>query len=186
MKSRRILIIDNETGAMADIKESLKGEEITVIHFKKFRLEKAKGFTHIILTGGDYWPKRIKFSREIRLLRNPPAPVFCVCLGMQIMAVAFKSSMMHLDSVKKGSNKITIIETDEIFKKVPKTINAFEFHEYGIKKLGKDLVALANSSEGIEAIKHKTLPVWGVQFHPEVKVDNKLQGRKIIKTFLEI
>ena len=183
---RKILVVDNETGAMKDIKESLKGEEIKIIHFEKFKLEQAEGFTHIILTGGDYWVNLRKFSEEVKLIRNSQTPILGICYGMQLIAKSFESDLKILKKLNKGNTDVKILKENELFEKIPKEIKVFEYRQYAINNLGKNLKILAESEYGIEVIKHKTKKIWGVQFHPEVIFENQKVGRKIIKNFLRI
>jgi len=184
MKPRKILVINNETGAIEDLKKSLKGEDFEIVHFKKFNPKSMRGFTHIILTGGDHWPRKWKFSKEMKLVKNSNVPILGICLGMQIIAVAFRSKMKHLKKLNKGSTEINIMKKDRLFGSLPGKIRGFEFRGYAVKKLGENIEIIAESKLGIEAIRHKNKKIWGVQFHPEVKVDAKNQGKKIIQNFL--
>ena len=181
---KRILVIDNGTGAMDSIKDSLKRYSYTILKYQKFKAEHAQGFTHIILTGGDHWATKRKFSEEVKLIRNPPAPILGICLGMQIIGISFDSTLKKLGKEITNNHEISIVKKNSLFEGLPKKITVYQYHEYGFHMVGNDLTVLAQSPHCIEAVVHKTLPVWGVQFHPEVIHEGKREGRKIIRRFL--
>lgn len=183
---RKILIIDNDTGAMKDLKDALKDENFKIINFRKFKIEQAKGFTHIILTGGDHWVNLKKFSEEVKLIKNSPVPILGICYGMQLIAKSFGSNLKILKKLNKGNTYVNILRKDNLFFNVPEKIKVFEYRQYAVNKMGENFKILATSAYGIEAIKHNKLPVYGVQFHPEVILENKRIGRKILKNFLNI
>lgn len=184
--TRNILIIDNDTEALKDIKEALKNEKFKIINFKKFKRKQAEEFTHIILTGGDYWANLKKFSEEVKLIKDPPVPILGICFGMQLIGKVFGSSLKHLDEMKTGNKTVRILKKDVLFQGMPKNISVFGYHGYALNKIGKNLKIIADSEDCVEAIKHKSLPLWGVQFHPEVKIQGKGDGRRIIKKFLNL
>mgnify|MGYP001604873127 CR=1 FL=1 len=147
---------------------------------------KAQSGTHIILTGGDHWVNLRKFSEEVKLIRNPIAPILGICYGMQLIAKSFGSKLKVLEKLNKGNTDINILIRGNLFFNVSNKIKVFEYRQYAVNKAGKDLMILATSDYGIEAIKHNKLPVYGVQFHPEVSFQNEKIGREILKNFLNI
>ena len=91
-----------------------------------------------------------------------------------------------LKKLNKGNTYVNILRKDNLFFNVPEKIKVFEYRQYAVNKMGENFKILATSAYGIEAIKHNKLPVYGVQFHPEVILENKRIGRKILKNFLNI
>lgn len=65
-----------------------------------------------------------------------------------------------------------------------KEIPVFESHRFAIEKISNVIEALATSDHGIEMIKHKDKPIYGLQFHPESFID-KTQGDEIFLKILE-
>jgi len=187
MKSNkiRILIIDNDTKALRNLEKVLKGRDFKIMNFRNFKKGQENRFTHIILTGGDHWVNLRKFSEEVKLIRNPPVPILGICYGMQLIGRSFKSTLIDLDRWIKGNKKVNL-RKDKLFKNLPEKVSVFEYRGYALSKAGKDIKVIATSDEGIEAIKHKSLSVWGVQFHPEVKIEGKNYGEKIINNFLSL
>lgn len=181
---KRILIIDNGTSALEDLKDALKKEDFIITNFRNFKPTQIEGFTHVILTGGGAWPTLKEFSEEAELIKNVKVPILGICLGLQIIGITFGSSLKHLDKEKIGNKEIKILEKDSLFKGLNKNFSGYAYHKYALNKIGEDLDILAESKDCVEAIKHKSLPIWGVQFHPEVISDGKKDGRKIITNFL--
>lgn len=181
---KKILVIDNGTGAIRDVKDSIKRYKYKIIPYKKFKVEQVKNFTHIILTGGDHWADLKKFSEEVKLVRNPPLPILGICLGRQIIGISFNSKLKDLGEEVTGNHEIELIKKNSLFERLSRKISVYQHHEYGFSNVGKELNVLAQSPYCIEAVKHISLPVWGVQFHPEVIFENNRTGRKIIRRFL--
>lgn len=88
-------------------------------------------------------------------------PLLGICRGIQSINVFFKGTLKQ--NILHHQNENHFINWDN------KTILVNSFHHQSIDKIGKDLLILAKSLDGeIEIIKHKSLPIIGVQFHPEL------------------
>ena len=115
-------------------------------------------------------------------------PVFGVCLGMQAMAVHFGASLFNLPGVVHGQpRKLKILYPDNpLFKGIPDECDVGLYHSWAVDpaSLPACLETLAQSHDGtIMALAHKTLPFFGVQFHPE-SIMTPL-GSRMIKNWLE-
>ena len=94
-------------------------------------------------------------------------PMFGVCLGHQTLAVAFGGKVQRLDEILHGKvSRITHTQTD-IFKSLQNPLLVARYHSLGITELPTCFEVLAWKDDLIMAIKHKSYPCWGVQFHPE-------------------
>lgn len=106
-------------------------------------------------------------------------PVLGICRGMQIINVFFGGSLyQHIENHKSNDGDIfhPIIYNNKEF-----IVNSC--HHQAVKNLGDSIIPTAFSLDGtIEAIKHKILPVYGVQFHPERMAD----GLRIFDFFVDI
>jgi anthranilate synthase/aminodeoxychorismate synthase-like glutamine amidotransferase len=116
-------------------------------------------------------------------------PVFGVCLGMQAMAIYFGGSIFNLPTVVHGQpGKMKILQPNHvIFHGLPNEFDVGLYHSWAVDPLALpgDLEILATTIEGtIMALAHKTLPIWGVQFHPESIMTPC--GQKMIENWLAI
>jgi anthranilate/para-aminobenzoate synthase component II len=111
-----------------------------------------------------------------------------VCLGMQAIAVYFGGSLINLPSVVHGQpRKLRIMQRDHfLFKGIPDGCDVGLYHSWAVdpETLPACLEILATAPDGtIMALAHKTLPVCGVQFHPESIMT--VYGRRILENWVK-
>ena len=99
-------------------------------------------------------------------------PVFGVCLGLQAIAIHFGASLYNLPTVVHGQpRKLILIQPGHpLFAGIPSESEVGLYHSWAVEpgSLPSCLETLATTPEGtVMALAHKTLPVWGVQFHPK-------------------
>ena len=82
----------------------------------------------------------------------------------------FGAKLSTLADKQKGLVEVEVISNDGIFGET-KHFMAYENHTIAIKTLSEELQGLAKSETGYEVIKHKTKPIYGFQFHPEIFQD---------------
>ncbi len=112
-------------------------------------------------------------------------PLLGVCYGHQMIAHVFGSKVDKGLSAEYGMGEVRIEEEDTIFAGVPDKLRVWVSHFDEVKELPKGFRRLATSQTcPIEAMKHDELPVFGVQFHPEVW--HSEHGEDILRNFLEI
>jgi GMP synthase (glutamine-hydrolysing) len=150
--------------------------------FDQIRAFKAKG---IILSGSPssvYDPRSPTISPEIFSLG---IPILGICYGMQIISHLLGGEVEAHNQREYGKAEITIDDSSDLFRSIetPKKIQAWMSHGDRINKLPSGFKRLAHSDNSpFAAMKSLTLPIFGVQFHPEV-VHTPL-GKLIIKNFL--
>ena len=179
----KILLVDNGSSYLDKLVGILKPHDVSIIPFSQLNNEFYADC--VILSGGHSFPilgNEEKFSREINFVKEIKIPIFGICLGFQLIAHAFGAELKRLEKKENGILDIEILEEDQIFKWID-NFKVFENHRWVISKVPTDLIALAKSKDGIEAVKHKSLPIYGVQFHPEMFVDQTC-GERILKNFL--
>ncbi len=182
----RTLLIDNHSKLLSEVEKILDGE-IVVKEWDALSPEDATSFDLIIISGATaFFPingneKRL-FS-EIDLVRHATAPIIGICYGCQIIARAFGGTVEKMELRHEGLTKIRVVLPDPIFEG-RKEFTVFESHRFVIRDLPPIVAPLAESRHGIEMIKHKTLPIFGLQFHPEHEV-NKNDGLIIFKNILK-
>jgi len=140
-----------------DNKESLKSvvEDLVVL---------SGGHHHSVLSHPD------EYQPEKEFLLNSSVPVLGICLGAEIIAYSFGALLESLKTEEKGLKKIKVLKVDKLFSGIT-DFNVYESHKWAITKLPDELEGLAKSNTGFEVIKHKTKPIFGFQFHPEMFED---------------
>ncbi len=107
-----------------------------------------------------------------------------ICVGLQLMAVHCGGQVGPSEIPEYGLARIRVIEEDDLFKALPREFLVWESHN-DEAKAAKDFVVLACSDNcGIQAMKHVTKPLYGVQFHPEV--NNTEHGSEILNNFVSV
>lgn len=112
-------------------------------------------------------------------------PVFGVCFGLQAIGEAFGGRTVHAPAAMHGKTSAISHEGTGIFAGVPSPLTATRYHSLCLEEstLPSDLVVTARSEDGvIQAAAHRTLPVSGVQFHPESVLSE--YGDRIVRNAL--
>jgi GMP synthase (glutamine-hydrolysing) len=182
-----LLIVDNLTSGINTLENALKKYQFDVVNYDKINKNLINGYDKIILSGGhafDLLHKNNKYKKELLLIKNSKKPIFGICLGFQLICRTFGASMGDLKRYHKGILKISRLRSDSLLKGLPKEFGVFEYHRHIVKSVGKSLVPLAKSKDGIEIVKHVSKPIWGTQFHPEKLIKANL-GRKVLINFIK-
>ncbi len=183
----KILVVDNGTSYIESLKQLLAEKKFEVISFADLSIEKEKDFDLFILSGGHSFPvvgNESLLENEIEFIRNCNKPILGICFGFELIAHVFGAKLQEMKEKEKGLIKIEVIEPDDLFLTIT-NFSVFESHRWVVASLGNEMVSLARSQDGVEVIKHKSLPVYGVQFHPEMFVEQTC-GREIFNNFLHL
>ena len=126
-------------------------------------------FLAICLSPGPETPTKAGIMPEVIAKYHTQLPILGICLGHQAIGMHFGATLKKAKRPMHG--KISSIRTnpeDILFKGLPNTLEVVRYHSLVIQNLPDDLKISASSSEGeIMGISHRTLPLHGVQFHPE-------------------
>jgi len=141
----------------------------------------------IILSGG---PKSV-YNRTpglseklIEIAMEQHVPLLGICFGHQLLAYHLGGEVDKGKSAEYGITKIVVDREDVLFGGLPDEFNAWASHFDEVKKLPNAFVRLAHSGHcAYEAMRHRSKPLWGVQFHPEVW--HTEGGEKILANFLK-
>lgn len=166
----KILVIDNGTKHLSELTKCLAGYSYDVIQFGEIRSENESDYDLIILTGGSSYSivhHEYLYSNELDLIKNSMIPVIGICLGCELIAFAFGAGLTYLETPAEGFHYIDIIAKYRSLLNTSR-LQVYESHRWAIKTLPDSLEALAISEDGVEILKHKTEPVYGFQFHPEI------------------
>ncbi len=96
-------------------------------------------------------------------------PIFAICLGAQVFAHYFGAKVERLESRVSGVYPVTLRDPSFLPEAQDRILPVYEHHQWAIQALPETLISLADRPEGVELFKHRDLPIWGSQFHPEVR-----------------
>jgi GMP synthase (glutamine-hydrolysing) len=143
----------------------------------------------VILTGSSALLSKPRtrelFQPEMDLVRNAQFPVLGICYGHQIIGSAFGASMRDLGQMLRGYEKVSIVRNHSLFDGLPSDLVVAESHRQELIKVPDEFQLLARSTTSkVEAMVHRSKPIYGVQFHPERSNDDHPHGRTIIQNLL--
>jgi anthranilate synthase/aminodeoxychorismate synthase-like glutamine amidotransferase len=185
-----ILVIDNYDSFTYNLVQYLgeMGVQIEVARNDELTVEEIleKNPDHLVISPGPCSPKEAGISVDIIKKIGGKIPILGVCLGHQSIGYAYGGDIIRAKKLMHG--KTSQISHDEkgVFKGMPNPFKATRYHSLAIKKetLPDCLVVTAESEEGeIMGVRHKSLPVEGVQFHPESILTES--GRTLLRNFIE-
>lgn len=169
----KIIIIDNYDSFVYNLSHLIKefGVEVTVKRNDQFKLEDIETFDKILLSPGPGIPEEASLLMDVIRTYAGRKPILGVCLGEQAIGEVFGGKLTNLDDVFHGiQSQIKLTVSDYLFEGLPSKIKVGRYHSWIVDKnsLPDCLEVTAVSEEGyIMALRHKTLDIRGVQFHPE-------------------
>ena len=108
-------------------------------------------------------------------------PVLGICLGHQALGEYFGATLVKARLPRHGKVDKVIHTGNILFDDVAQTFNATRYHSLVLKSLSNELIETCSCEDEMMGIAHKTLPVWGLQFHPE-SCETEF-GLQILKNF---
>ncbi len=185
----RILLLDNYDSFTYNLEHYLYDlhQEVEVIRNDKLRVEDVAAYDAVVFSPGPGVPKNAGLLMEIIDTYQNSKPMLGICLGMQAMAEVFGGSIHNMDTVFHGTASVAVtVEDDVIFKGLPTENTVGRYHSWEVCKPLPDsfkILAEEKSSGTLMAIRHKTLPIWGLQFHPESILTPN--GKNMLSNWLE-
>lgn len=190
----KLLMIDNYDSFTYNIVQYFGelGADVTVVRNDEITLDEVialvaeKGIERIVISPGPSSPKEAGISVAAIEYFAGKLPVLGVCLGHQSIGAAFGGDIIRAGQQMHG--KTSVITTDQkgVFADLPKQFTVNRYHSLVIDKttLPDCLEITATSEDGeIQGVRHKTLAVEGVQFHPESILTE--HGHAMLQNFLE-
>lgn len=169
----KLLILDNYDSFTYNIVHAMRELGITpdVRRNDAMTVDDAAVYDKIIISPGPGIPSEAGILPDLLKRYAPEKPILGVCLGEQAIGECFGARLRNLSEVYHGiRSTIQITGSDYIFDGLPDKIEVGRYHSWVVDKDGlpEDLEVTAVSADGeIMALRHKTLDVRGVQFHPE-------------------
>ena len=185
-----ILLIDNYDSFTYNLYHYLGelGADVKVCLNDKIALDdiEALGPEKIVISPGPCTPNEAGISCDAIKRFGARIPILGVCLGHQSIGAAFGAKIVRAPSIMHGKISEVTHDTQTIFREVKNPFGAMRYHSLVIDpaSLPPELIVSARTTDGvIMAVRHKSLAIEGVQFHPESILNE--EGKKILKNFLD-
>ena len=135
-------------------------------------IEEIAAFDRIVLSPGPGLPKDAGIMPALLREYSAQKPILGVCLGMQAMAESFGGSLYNLETVIHGRTSMCHVTTEKepLFEGIASPFVIGHYHSWAVdeKTLPKEwLITSRNENNVVMSMRHATLPLHGVQFHPE-------------------
>lgn len=165
----KILVVNNNTRHIKPLSNALAGHELEIVEYQPGVKFNCQGKDLVVLSGGGgegreavdiYTDGRHWYSDEMDFILTSPVPILGICMGFELICQAYGSrvekmhtSVKRVKTIKAGSKKL----------------QQFNYHNWRISSVSnKHLEVLADSTTGIEMVRHKSRPILATQFHPEL------------------
>ena len=183
--SRRVLVVDHYdsyTWNLVHLVAAVTGQLPEVVeHDTAGLLERLADYSHVVLSPGPGHPaNRSDFALGPEVF-EAGRPVLGVCLGMQALVVAYGG---RVGRIEPAHGEVAAIEHDGVgmLAGIPSPFEAVRYHSLAALDVPDVLEVTARSGEVVMAVRHRTLPLDGVQFHPESILSR--HGQEIVARFL--
>ena len=149
-------------------------------------IEKIKQLTSVrgfILSGGSYSVDDKKAPTLNKALLNFEVPILGICYGHQLLVKHYQGKIADLQIGEYGVAELKLKKENILWKGLAKKFMVWMNHQDQIQKLPSELTSIASTNNSqVAAFCHKTLPHYGLQFHPEVS--HTTLGKKILANFV--
>jgi len=173
----RVLVVDNYDSFVYTLNGYLLqlGAETEVVRNDAFTADEAadviSGYDAVLLSPGPGTPADAGVSIPIvKAVIESGQPLFGVCLGHQAIAEAMGAVVTHAEELMHGKTSLIDHDGSAFYDGVPEPFTATRYHSLAIvdTTVPDDLVVTSRTAGGvIMGVKHASLPIYGVQFHPE-------------------
>ena len=184
----RILVVDNYDSFVFNLVQYLGqlGAECTVVRNDQVDVTDASKYDGVLISPGPGVPEEAGVSIPmIKYCAENKIPLFGVCLGHQAIGVAFGATVSRAPELLHGKTSQVIHNGGGALANLPSPFTATRYHSLAVEKdTVPEVLEVTGSTESgvIMSLRHKTLPIEGVQFHPESILTE--HGHAMLKNFL--
>lgn len=187
-----VLVIDNYDSFTYNLVQYLGelGATVVVRRNDEASLDQLRGLAHdrVVISPGPGRPEQAGVTLEAIREFGPRMPLLGVCLGHQAIGLAFGGDVIRAPQPIHGKTSTVEHNGQGVFRGLSPSFQAGRYHSLivGESTLPADLEVLARTKDDglVMGLRHRTLPIHGVQFHPESVLTN--EGRRILRNFLEM
>ena len=141
----------------------------------------------VMLSPGPCSPREAGVTIEIIKAFAGRKPILGVCLGHQAVGECFGGRVVRAGRLMHGKTSPILHKGTDLFRGMPQGFAATRYHSLLVERetFPAELEITAETAEGeVMGLRHRTLPIWGVQFHPESIATEG--GMKVLQNFLEL
>lgn len=182
-----VLLLDNYDSFTFNIFHYLRsnGVDVTVIRNDEITIQEALRFDAIVLSPGPGLPAEAGIMMELIAVAQASKPILGVCLGLQAIVEHFGGSLKNLGKVIHGTASLChTLEPSVLFENIASPFEVGHYHSWVAENIPQDLIVTArNTDHLVMAVKHRSLPIEAVQFHPESVLTPT--GKQIIKNWTD-
>ncbi len=184
----RILVVDNYDSFVFNLVQYLAqlGAECTVVRNDEVEASAAADYDGVLISPGPGTPDKAGVSiAMIKFCAEHSIPLFGVCLGHQAIAEAFGATVSRAPELLHGKTSLVSHNGAGVMANLPTPFTATRYHSLAVESATvPDVLEVTGSTESgvIMSLRHKNLPIEGVQFHPESVLTE--HGHKMLANFL--
>jgi para-aminobenzoate synthetase component 2 len=169
----KILVVDNYDSFVFNLVQYLQqlGAECTVVRNDAVAAEEASKYDGVLISPGPGTPEKAGISVEmITYCAQHSIPLFGVCLGHQAIGVAFGARVSRAPELLHGKTSLVYHQQEGVLVDIPSPFTATRYHSLCVEKdsVPNTLRITGSTDSGlVMSMEHTSLPIQGVQFHPE-------------------
>lgn len=187
--ARRILVVDNYDSFVFNLVQYLAqlGAECDVRRNDEVKPDEALDFDGVLLSPGPGTPERAGVCIDLVREAAGQVPVFGVCLGLQAIAVVYGGLVERAPELLHGKTSEVHHQGRGVLDGLPSPFTATRYHSLAVEpSTAPDVLEVTGSTPSgvIMAMRHRELPVEGVQFHPESVLTEG--GHRILANWLNV
>jgi anthranilate synthase component II len=186
-----LLVIDNYDSFTYNLVQYLGelGQEVRVVRNDAMTVEEIAALKpeRIVISPGPCTPKEAGISVETIKRLAGSIPILGVCLGHQSIGEAFGGEVVRAERLMHGKTSMIRHDQRTVFRNLPNPFEATRYHSLIVRResLPSCLEISAETAEGeIMGLRHRLLPIEGVQFHPESILTRP--GKDLLRNFLSL
>jgi anthranilate synthase/aminodeoxychorismate synthase-like glutamine amidotransferase len=187
-----ILVIDNYDSFTYNLVQYLGelGADVRVRRNNEVTIEEIESMApeQIVISPGPGRPENAGITPDVIRHFGPTTPILGVCLGHQAIGMVYGGTVTRAQTPMHGKTSTVMHDSKGVFAGITEPFQAGRYHSLVIAPdtVPGDLEVAARTKEDgtIMAVRHRTYPVHGVQFHPESVLTD--EGRRILRNFLDL
>lgn len=170
--TRRILVVDNYDSFVFNLVQYLQqlGADVVVVRNDDVDLSTVGGYDGVLISPGPGTPAEAGSCMELIRRWAGRVPIFGVCLGHQAIAEVYGGVVNRAPELLHGKTSLVHHDGLGVFGGCPQPLRATRYHSLALdpSTVPEELLVTATTDSGvIMGVRHRTLPLEGVQFHPE-------------------